>query len=327
MDSSQVFLQLKEENDKLLAALQLSEAQKALAIAEAYKDKVKLGVPAQFHGDLNTDPRQWLDSMELYLTQSYTPRNRWPGVAATYLKGPAFTWFGSLPTESKATLTWEAFTSGLMARFRPVDNDRIGRSRLMTLRMKASDRGAGISQYVNRFLTLCNSVKDLGENEKFAYFSQGLTPDLQRSIVALTNVNTVTEAISAVMRIEALTPPTHYNNMENRERSSYRTPMNSFVRRTEEKQEVIRGDSNVKTTSTPTGGSSPMELGSMEEEDNPTTDEELGVMRGPSNNRGSRLGQAEVEEYMRKGLCFRCKKPGHIKRNCPSNPLNGAARK
>jgi hypothetical protein len=140
-------------------------------------------------------------------------------------------------------------------------------------------------------------------------------------------VNTVTEAISAVMRIEALTPPTHYNNVENRERSSYRTPMNSFVRRTEERQEVIRGDSNVKTTSTPTGGSSPMELGSMEEEDNPTTDEELGVMRGPSNNRGSRLGQAEVEEYMRKGLCFRCKKPGHIKRNCPSNPLNGAARK
>lgn len=321
----QALLQLQLENEKLRTALQLSEAQKALALSEAHKDKVKLGVPAHFYGDLNTDAQQWLNSMELYLTESYTPRGRWPGVAATYLKGPAFTWFGSVPMESKAT--WEAFSSGLLARFRPVDNDRIGRSRLMVLKMKASDRGPGISQYVNRFLSLCNSVKDLSENEKFAYFTQGLTPDLQRLLIPLTHVNTVTDAISMVIRYEALTPSTSSNHMENRDRNPYRTSTNSYVRRTEERQDVVRGDSNTKTTSTPSGGTTPMELGSMERVEDTTTDEELGVMRGNGNNRGPRLGQAEVEEYMRKGLCFKCKKPGHIKRNCPSNSLNESARK
>jgi hypothetical protein len=67
----------------------------------------------------------------------------------------------------------------------------------------------------------------------------------------------------------------------------------------------------------------------MEGSDDPAPDEELGVMRGNYRGpRGPRLGQSEVEEYMRKGLCFLCKKEGHIKRDCPLNrPLNRPARK
>ena len=30
----------------------------------------------------------------------------------------------------------------------------------------------------------------------------------------------------------------------------------------------------------------------------------------------------QQNEMMRKGLCFRCKKPGHISKNCPSNQNN-----
>jgi hypothetical protein len=303
---------LQEENQSLRSAL-------AATAGVATTDKAKLGVPSDFNGNLNTDVNTWLGAMEIYLGESHTPRPRWPNVAATYLKGPATVWYQSFPMELRMTWTWEVFRTALMARFRPVDNNRVGRTQLMGLKMKGSDRGSGITQYINRFQTLCNTITDLSENEKFAYFTQGLTPDLQRLLIPLTHVNNVTEAMSMVMRYELLTPPSNSNN---KDRYPSRTPMNSFIRRNDWGQDTLRGDINSRTPPTTTGGSTPMELGSMEGSNESTTDEELGVLRG--NNRGPSLPQAEVEEYMRKGLCFRCKKQGHIKRDCP---LNGSARK
>jgi len=313
---------LQEENLKLRAALASSAG-----VSAGEKDKAKLGVPSDFNGNLNTDVNTWLGAMEIYLLESNTPKPRWPNVAATYLKGPASVWYQSFPLEARALLTWELFRAALTARFRPVDNNRIGRTQLMGLKMKGSDRGSGITQYVNRFQTLCNSVTDLSENEKFTYFTQGLTTDLQRLLIPLTHVNNVTEAISMVMRYELLTPPPNPNH-NNRDRYPSRTSTNPFSRRTDGGQDTTRNDVNPRTSPTPTGGPNPMELGSMEGSDEPTPgpDEELGVMRG--NNRGPRLSQSEVEECMRKGLCFLCKKEGHIRRNCPLNrPLNGSARK
>ena len=300
--------------------MKLRAALSAVGVGAGEKDKAKLGVPSDFNGNLNTDVNTWLGAMEIYLSESNTPRARWPNVAATYLKGPASVWYQSFPLETRALLTWEAFRATLMARFRPVDNNLIGRTQLMGLKMKASDRGSGITQYINRFQTLCNSVTDLSENEKFSYFTQGLTSDLQRLLIPLTHVNNVTEAMSMVMRYELLAPPATPNHY--RDRYPPRTPTTPFTRRTDGGQDATRNDTSSRTSSPSAGGSTPMELGSMEGSDDPTTDEELGVMRG--NTRGPRLGQAEVEEYMRKGLCFRCKKAGHIKRDCP---LNGSARK
>ena len=188
----------------------------------------------------------------------------------------------------------------------------------MNLKMKPTDRGSGVSNYVNQFLSLCNSVSDLSENEKFAYFNQGLTSDLQKLLIPLTRNNT-SDAISMVMRYELLTSP---STSVNKDRYPSRTPTSSIPRRTDLGSDLLRSDNDARTPSIPTATQTPMELGSMEGSDNSPKDEALGVMRG--NYRGPSLPKEEVEECIRKGLCFRCKKQGHIKRDCP---LNRAARK
>ena len=110
---------LEEENKTLRALVNTA------AIATGDKDKAKLGTPADFNGNLHTDVLTWLGSMEVYLTESHTPPVRWPNVASTYLKGNASLWYQAIPREEKGSMTWEAFRVGLIARFRPVDNNQV----------------------------------------------------------------------------------------------------------------------------------------------------------------------------------------------------------
>jgi hypothetical protein len=169
------------------------------------KDKAKLGTPKPFNGHVGANVLTWLIGMESYLVGCNTPPNRWPLVASSYLEDSAREWFHSFFVSTNGVITWDTFKAGLLARFRPVDSNRVGRAQLMELKMKPSDRGRGVLQYVNRFLQLVNQVSDITENEKFTYFNQGLTPELQRLLIPLTHINNVNDAISMVVKFETTT--------------------------------------------------------------------------------------------------------------------------
>jgi hypothetical protein len=129
----------------------------------------------------------------------------------------------------------------------------------MELRMRASDRGRGILQYVDRFNQLVNQVTDITENERFTYFNQGLTPELQRLLIPLTDVNNVTQAISMVIRYEMLATP--------RAPQEYGTRPYQYQRASTAGQSAWTsrnsGDSSAYNTATSVA---PMELGSLSAE-------------------------------------------------------------
>ena len=287
------------------------------------KDRAKLGTPKPFHGDVGANVLTWLIGMESYLIGCNTPQNRWALVASTYLEDTAKEWFHSFFISTQGVMTWDAFKSSLLARFRPVDSNRIGRAQLMELKMKSTDRGRGVLQYVNRFLQLVNQVSDITENEKFTYFNQGLTPELQRLLIPHTHINTVNDAISMVVKFEMLTQQP--SNAGDRRTFRMSTPwserrfgnLHGSDYRLGQPTPVVPG-------STATSRPVPMELSAMDQHSGAeiySTDaasEAANMMKGGGSGTKP-LTPQEVEQHLRQGLCFRCHKQGHLRRQCPLN--------
>jgi hypothetical protein len=228
-------------------------------------------------------------------------------VTSTYLKGAALDWYHCWIRTNNGVATWEAFKTSICARFRPVDSNRIGRGQLMELRMKTNDRGRGILQYVDRFNQLVNQVTDITENEKFTYFNQGLTLELQRLLIPLTHINTVEQAISMVIRYELLSQSQDNIRSASNQRVGAPPPSAWTNQR-----------SQVTSTTTST---TPMELGAMTSE--PDTESMEGTTDQLLVMRGERLTPQQLEEHKKQGLCFRCHQHGHMSRQCPK----GGARK
>ena len=189
----------------------------------------------------------------------------------------------------------------------------------MELRMRSSDKGRGILQYVDRFNQLVNQVSDITETEKFTYFNQGLTPELQRLLIPLTHVNTVEDAISMVVRYEMLN-----QSQENVRGASY---SNRSYPNHRPQAPVSSVWSNPGGASYGSSTSTPMELGAMSAEqrsarlddqtEQDSTEQLLAL-------RNERLTPEQVEQHRRRGLCFHCHQQGHLSRQCP---LKGVARK
>ena len=162
-----------------LVAAQREEIQRlSLQLAtlqSAAKDKAKLAPPTAFEGRVNSNVLTWLLTVEAYLQGCNTPVDRWPMVASTYLKGAGLDWYHAwMAARGGAAASWLDFRTAICQCFRPVDSNRIGRTQLMELRMRASDRGRGILQYVDRFNQLVNQVTDITENEKFTVITRYL---------------------------------------------------------------------------------------------------------------------------------------------------------
>jgi Retrotransposon gag protein len=295
---------------------QIEQLTKQLQSAQsASKDRAKLAPPQPFEGKVNSNVLTWLVSMESYLYGCSTPLDRWPVVASTYMKGTALDWYHAyFRTHSgSSTITWDSFKTSLLARFRPVDSDRLGRGQLMELRMRSNDKGRGILQYVDKFNQLVNQVSDITETEKFTYFNQGLTPDLQKLLIPLTHINSVADAISMVVRYEMIT-----QSHDNSRTPAYNSRPYSNQRTSGTSPPAWPTQRNTAYNSS--SSSAPMELGAMSTE--PQAEEEQPDQLHALRN--ERLTPEQVEQHKRQGLCFQCHQHGHLSRQCP---LKGAARK
>jgi Retrotransposon gag protein len=287
--------------------------------SESTKDRAKLNTPQPFDGRVTNNVLTWLISVESYLLGCHTPRERWPLVASTYLTASALDWYHSYVLSTNGAITWDSFKPAIIARFRPIDSNRIGRAQLMELKMHAGDRGRNILQYVNRFLQLVNQVSDITESEKFTYFNQGLTAELKKLLIPLTHISNVNDAISMVVRYEMLDPEqNNYNGAGNRNGGTARRYFHSNNQAPASTVWSGQGKSNNSSTA-------PMELGSLN-----STSAESGTGESEADAeqlhamRTERLNTEQVKEHMRQGLCFTCHKQGHLSRHCP---LKGAARK
>lgn len=132
----------------------------------AHQDTPKGRKPQPFSG-VHTQPptaREFIASLRHYflsLPGADLPVPRKLAIAATYLQGPALTWYDSTPVFRD----YEAFEVALRSRFSPFPSDQLAREFLYAMDCKTD-----IRQFANEFQQVLAEVGNMEEADKIHYF-------------------------------------------------------------------------------------------------------------------------------------------------------------
>ena len=252
---------------------------------------MKLPKPDNFRGKPREDVNAWLFSLVLYFSAQTPPPGDETKVAyaCSLFRDNALAWWmnvfagdAAVDPALRVTTSWERFQARVMQYFSPEDAVRSNRDRLHSLTQTKS-----VADYTYAFNKLIAIIPGIAADELIHAYVRGLKPAV-RIEVELRAPTTVEVAQRIATRVDEIiytvrpkTKP-HYTD---------RRP----------------GPSN--------GGPTPMELGYIGVAQH-------GSRSQPSRSSGAphprgKLTETDKAKLRAGGLCFYCKKPGHIAVACP----------
>jgi hypothetical protein len=269
--------------------------------------EVKPAKPKQFSGQRGTDAEVWLFRCEQFFDLVGVVNNeRRVQLAASWLDDIAADWWRSIVLDARGRNlipcngNWDEFKRLLLAQFQPVNAVKMARDKLSALRQYNS-----VARYNHDFTAVCLQIPDINEAEKLDRYVRGLKRQIKVEIELAEPVS-VADAMAKAQRIDNIT---YY--------SRFSTPPNTKF-----------GNFNSRSDS------APMELGAVEhkydgdeEKPSPERVNAIGTVRTAKRpvTRAQKVSREEFARCMKLKLCLRCKKPGHIARNCKA-PQQGNRR-
>ena len=152
--------------------------------------------PERFNGS-SKEVRNWLHAMRMYLSATGLLHvSQGVYTAATYLMGPALTWWRIQPESLHITdVLWPAFEERILKEFAPYNVVEEARRRLRNTVQTTSVR-----DYISRFRTILLDIPDMPEAEQVWQFKEGLKRDvkIQVQIHAPTTMDAVFDVADKV---------------------------------------------------------------------------------------------------------------------------------
>lgn len=238
--------------------------------------RLKLPKPPETNGT-NPSAINWCYKMETYLQAQSVDLNL-PGTvtfAASFLKDSALNWWLRYQQEVAAGkrqpfANWAAFKQEFISAFTPVTPDYDARNQLDRLAQTRS-----VLDYASKFNTLMLELPNMDEADRVHFFIRGLKPEI-RMHVTLRKPATLHDAVELAIQADGLL----------------------WGMRKERKPPVYAPRPNLPVQRQPDSGPTPMELGSMEQDD-------------------SDQAEFNYTESKRKPLrCFYCNRLGHKIADC-----------
>jgi Ty3 transposon capsid-like protein/Zinc knuckle len=321
--------QFQQQQQAAAAAQPQPPIQTAIIPVSTSQNAPKPPKPDTYDGNMRTNVETWLFQLSQYFTVARVADAERVPFAVTFLRENALTWWRSdsmrreQQHESPIT-TWKEFESVFRTRFQPVDQSNQARLRLTRLQQERS-----VAAYNGVFLRELQMINDMSVADQILHYTNGLKREVAKE-VALKDPKSVDEAMIMAQRYEMITSNRRFQLPSNRPSSSSQYRPNSYA---------------------PHSTSAPMDLSNMEDVhgDYDMPNEHAGqfdataaasefnaLQRKPfqqqssntnnnSNNNNKRrqnvpgLSKEAYDQCMRSGQCFRCKRTGHLARNCPTN--------
>jgi hypothetical protein len=328
--------QLRAEN----AALQLAQQQAAAAAAAAQARQAtgsrpgpKGPTPPEFSGSKQSLHGREVDAfirdMEKcmsYYASNYPTEESKVKYAALFLKGAAAEWWDALDKSDGVEDDWYMFTERLRERYRPMVAAEVARKQLYQLKQTGS-----MSAYCDIFLKVLTPVQDMSDADQVFLFLNGLKRLDVANEVRKAQPASLNSAMKEAVRADAFHSGSRQPGYFGRGGSNPAgtSPMDLHA------LDAILDDGN-------NGGETNEEAN---HDANPRQDayslqEMLNRMQalehrlaavssskpfggskksgaGGGRDRVPGLSAADVAQLRAEGKCFRCKKPGHLKRECP----------
>jgi len=310
---------------------------------------VKVAAPGNFTGAQNINVDTWLFEMNQYLTVCgvLTDEQR-IAVASSYLKEAALQWWlGRCRLPNIPPRDWLSFVAALKERFQPLAASRTARAQLRGLRQA----GMTVAEYSYKFNNLIQLITDMSEADQVELFVYGLRNAIARE-VDMSDPKTLQDAMTRAQRVELIldnrrtyNPRSHfssnYSNPSGQSSSGYSHSSSSSGSSAGAPMELgnVNTDTSRDLEFKDEGAEMEAEyqryLQEGEEyepsyqredseaqgaEESAEDSEMLQAMQQRAGGRAQSISREEFARCMRERLCLRCKKPGHMARNCPQRP-------
>jgi hypothetical protein len=323
------------------AASAASSSAAAAAVVAAASASVprlpKIAPPHRFKGEMGVHADHWIGALEQqfeYYEREFTTDVAKVRFGVAYLdQGTALRWYQTLPEPKPAT--WAAFVRALRARFRPVEASMVARVSLGRLRQ--GERNS-VSAYTNAFQNLMAQIVEMSVTDQVFHFVTGLLPSL-RVRVWEKLPQTLAEAIGYAASYEATigfagraggfaSPHAGGNSGLSPSASSGSAPMDiNHIGQ----EDTHAGEDFVdpphfheEPPARHTGESAMLaKLEAMEHRIAALMGSNSGGKPAPLHKGGDRvpgLQANDIARLQKEGRCFRCKKTGHMKSDCPNKP-------
>lgn len=313
--------------------------------------RIKISPPSIFNGSRSVNVDNWLNEMKQYLLLGGV--NDEPTqvlIAASYLKEVASQWWQGRKQLPNPPTNWFNFSAALKERFQPLAASRTARSQLRNLRQS----NMSVSEYSSKFSSLVQLISDMSQADQVELFIYGLRSAISRE-VDLREPKTLYEAMTAAQKVESLLDNrrTYIHSSFNDSRPL--TSSTSFA--PSSSSASFASSSSSSSTAMELGNVTAVENNDyevaseeavaekeceyqryLEEGDDFEPNYELWSDLEQRNQDEENVEQLQAmqqrnqrrtapfmpkEEFTRcinNRLCLRCKKPGHIARNCPLRP-------
>jgi hypothetical protein len=326
----------REMNELRNMILQLQqEMRSSVVTVDTDKDKqlsLRPETPSLFHGQSNENIDSWLYELELYFdAMKVSQDNDQTRILFTkaQLRGAASAWFQHLDTiqdDSAQTqaLTWNQFKQLLTDRFRPVAVSKLARMQLNTLRQTGS-----VEQFIQQYMQVISAIPSMTEEERVDRFITGLKPHIRNSI-HMFDPNTLQSAMSMAQRADI--QGSHYSNNRYNGQSSFNPSQRNNNRNV---NRVNNSSTYYPIYSQPTYNvnSNPFSTQAAPRFQNSNfvpQHNSSDLFRSNSDNyspnsnyNGNRYDNntsvpMQIDRMASSRVCFACKHPGHLARNCPT---------
>ena len=335
VDAQYVQTQMQALYSQVRADAQGAQAQGSASAAATPRpervDLPRIRQPSTFAGAMGFGVDDWIGEM----TQQFAYYGvKFPDDAArvryavAFLAGPAMHWWEQVPDRASLA-SWAEFVTRLHARFRPVQAAMLARQKLGKLSQRA---GQSVNQYTSSFQIVLTPILDMGDADQVHHYVNGLLASVAGKVWERHPLN-LKEAIDYAVSVEAMgnygraALPSGggygnrggYHGGAGSHHTSVPMELNNLsgsVGDPEERYEDL----------TPADPLSAIlaKMESMEHRLNA-----LGSSGGSSLGDGRRdhdrsripdLKPGDIARMQKEGLCFRCKRKGHMKNECPMRP-------
>jgi hypothetical protein len=322
---------------------------------------VKLSPPPNYNGTTAVNAETWLFQMEQYLKAAGVDDDQQRiAVAVSYLRELASQWWiNRAEIRRDAPQLWTTFKAAVRERFQPVSASRTARAALRSLQQG----NESVAEYQAQFYKLIQLINDMNEADQIEHFLLGLRSSIAAEVDRC-NPQTLQQAMIEAQKTETrfknfkqLSSSRSYSSGSSYYgRGSYAdTPSITTSTTTTANAPMELGNLNTHNNIDAEAQQDELieeeyqrfnELGDeyepseqwvaeveshRTEEVSSSSDTQLHAIqhrgqRRPTQHHAPTMTKEEFARLMKAGLCLRCKKPGHIARNCPLPPRTSNGR-
>ena len=262
---------------------------------------------------------------------------------AVHMSGAAAQWFETQQTGATPIGTWVEFEERFLKRYRPVKAEMAARQRLSQLKQRAT---TSVSVYASLFQSILSPITDMSEKDKLFSFIQGLLPSIQIRMWEK-EPTSLAEAINTAVSIEAMLSfgrhgvvpqgfgggRSHGSNGSGASASSsssgagVQMDLSNLALNEDSAAELdlfaqwklAEREETYASSQDRAAASAMMAMqGQLQALEHRLANMSFGPKQGGGDrDRIPGLKSDDIKKLMKEGRCFRCKKTGHMKSECP----------